>query len=1028
MAAVSVGGILLGSACSDGDDPLRPPSPSGGNTTTTTGGNNGCTDGAERDCSITIAEHNGVVTCQHGTQTCVGGTWSTCGGGEMRIIRAPKPSEETHEDDGLPRPKSLSMPGICVDNPCDPSCQVFEEDPGPGGITIGSNLPPFPWFTGDINGLDPAIADLGTTEPCSTTEDCQFDQFCEEASPLACAHHPCGTGNLGNTAGSPAVGLFEECSPCVQKVCAQHPECCLTTYQGTCGHDLCLAGPPLKAGCDTCAGNVCATRPGCCEYTCNTTAQCVSLFGAGSECNPVLHTCSCAPGNSCGNPTLGYTCNSSQVCVSNWNATCVTRVTAACSPKTCAVPKWTQACVDAAQSICGLDCDAAPGTCVHSPCYSGDRLTNNCTTGFGSMCAAGSPHAYCCSSYWDDECVRQYQIESGTQCPPKGRCVAYLPDQTNPSCSGVDLTVSVPCDGTVPVCNRGNTAVPAGWTLQVNSYPPNTGSIPSSDPGSILAACSGPTGTPACSLTLTQDLAPGSCIAVPGCDSLPVGSELRVNPNNTIPECFCGNNWSVYQNDACTSPGCIANANVSFIKKLTMFVAVDVSTSMICTGSGCPNPTQWTNNVCPNGTALSTVKGQRWDPLRNALGSFFQDPTSAGINVALRFWPDNDPAICNPSSCAALGSINGCAQPRLFGTLTEQSGAGDPHETALLQALTNQRPCGDTPVRNALDGAVYWATQRKIAHPEEEVIVIFISDGIATHCDPNEWTTMAQIAQTGFHGSGVRTYPIGFGEAQEAFVVQVAQQGGGRGFFFNTTGSTLETSLKSALKSIRGDVQPCDVQVPVALQNNNDPTVTIDDLEIIYTSGGGTDTTLTRVPNAASCVANGWYIDNPANPMFARLCPTTCGTVQSDLGARVQARLTGGCVASFEETVYRQTYQADCPSGSKVQWGFLRWDTTTPSNTSVVFSAKTADTAAGIASATSHVLGTAHANPVNTQVCTMLGPSPECPVNLYTRLGELPDARKDILELTMTMNPSSDLLSAPTIHNWEVTYSCPYSE
>ena len=1019
MATVSLLGVTLGSACGDEGGGLAPPEPSGGTTTNSSGPGGTCDEGAERDCSVTVAEHDGVLTCYHGTQHCVGGEWSACGDGTMRVRTAPKAPAE--DENGLPRPLSLSMPADCIDNPCDPSCQVFEEDPGAGGVTIPPVLPPFPWSVGDINSLPPAIAQQGTNEPCSTAEDCQFDQYCQEGSAVGCAHHPCAEGNSNSPSASNA-GLFEECSPCVQKVCDSNPSCCISTYPGPCEHDVCVAGSPLKASCDPCVAAICAARPGCCAYTCANDAECVTRIGAGSVCN-FGGQCTTNSSNTCGAAANGYT-NSSGVCIANWTnsgfGNCVSRVPMACAPKTCVQNKWTETCVAAAEAQCGTDCQAPPGTCEHHPCYTGDPLSTptNCDPVVQSVCAAPGK-SYCCSlsGRWDEDCVKEWENQSGGKCTPKGQCVAYLPTETNPHCATPDLTVGVPCGGIVPVCNRGGAAVPAGTTIDVSRYPAGTNSFPSTDPNDIASACNpaAGNGTTACSITLAQPLVGGECVNVTGCMGVVDGDEIRVNPPgpNHVAECQCGNNWSVYQSDPCGSPGCIANASVSFVKKLTMFIAVDRSTSMACSGAGCPS------NLlsCPSG---ALVVDQRWNPMKNALNTFFQDPTSAGTDVALRFWPTNNPPsqpACGPTTCGLLGAANPCRTPLLFGTLTAANGAADPHETALVNALNTEIPCGDTPVHNAMDGALEWAKQHKTANPDQEVIVVFITDGIANQCN-TDWLAISQLAQSAFYSHGVRTYPIGFGNAQESFVVQVAQYGGGRGFFMNTTGAAFQASLLAALKSIRGDVLPCDVQVPVA--GLMDPS----QVSVIYTNSMGVDTTLTRQNDPATC-GTGWYFD-PADPAIAKLCPATCALVQADTGARVQA--TVPCIDSFSPTTYSQTYQAECPAGAKVQWGFLRWDATTPSDTNVVFTARTADALVDLPMALSSTLGTAHAAPIDTQACTMTGPAPECPVDLYADLGGLPNARHDYLELTMTLNPSSDGQLAPTINNWEITYSCPFSE
>lgn len=1026
VTTVSLGGIVFSAACS-GEDPLGPPSSSGGTTGTGSGSGSGsgaCTEGEQRDCSVTVSEHDGVLTCMDGTQFCEGGAWTACTGETMRTRPAPRAvrREEGEEggEGGRRTSFSISTPTDCIDNPCDPTCQVFEEDP-PGDVTIPPVLPPFPWDVGDINGLPPDVAQEGTHEPCTTAEDCQFDQYCDNPSGLACSHHPCATGTATSYTAI-NTGLNSTCSPCVQKVCDQDPSCCLENYTGSCTHNPCLTGGPLEKACEGAAGcvnQVCNARRGCCEYNCITSggdAFCSTYVGAGSLCSPGTGLCSC------NNPSgivcpAGALC-SSGLCKPQWDNACKNLVTSTCG-KNCAPNPWDDSCVAMVESECGANCEEPPGTCAHDPCYTGDRLAPSCDPCVAAICAAKPG---CCTTSWDDSCVDMVPTHCAPKvCGSKGQCTAWLPGNSNPSCAGVDLTLGVPCGGTVPVCNRGSAAIPAGTAIDIASWAPGSGHFPSSSPNEVLNSCNPPAGTVACSHTLAQPLDPGDCVSVTGCGALAVNSEIMVNPAgaNHVNECLCENNWSLYRNDACTSPACVASASVSYVKKATMFVAVDASTSMYCTGAnGCPTSA----GVCAAGQ--QNVSAQRWNPLTNALRTFFQDPASAGLDVALRFWPDNNPALCNYNSCANLGMNNGCAQPLVpLGTLSAASAmGGDTHEAALVNALTTKMPCGDTPVLNSLDGATYWAIQHKLANPDEEVMVVFITDGMPTHCP--DGVAIKAVAQNAYYNHNVRTHVMGFGDAKDAFTVEVGQAGGGRSFYL-TTGVTaaqqaaFQSSIIAAMKAIRGDVLPCEIAVPV--EGVSDPST----VTVVYTDSMNVDHPLTHVSDPASCVASGWYVD-PVDPAKARLCPQTCQTIQADKGARVQA--TVPCTTSVDPQVYSQTYEADCPQGSKVQWGLLRWNATTPSDSSVNLSVRTAESLAGLPMAMPHSVGVIQAAPANTQVCNNNGPAPLCPVDLYTVLNGLPEARQDFLELTMTLQPAADQVTSPTVHDWEITYSCPYSE
>jgi cysteine-rich repeat protein len=119
---------LIASACSGGEE-RTPPSGVGG-----PGGPRPipsaevCEPGSERECGIERDARNGVVTCYVGTQTCNdAGRWSECQHGMLRTLASPvRPPGVSGP---AFRPLALSTPVDCVDNPCDPGCQVFEEDP-----------------------------------------------------------------------------------------------------------------------------------------------------------------------------------------------------------------------------------------------------------------------------------------------------------------------------------------------------------------------------------------------------------------------------------------------------------------------------------------------------------------------------------------------------------------------------------------------------------------------------------------------------------------------------------------------------------------------------------------------------------------------------------------------------------------------------------------------------------------------------------------------------------------------------------
>jgi hypothetical protein len=137
--------------------------------------------------------------------------------------------------------------------------------------------------------------------------------------------------------------------------------------------------------------------------------------------------------------------------------------------------------------------------------------------------------------------------------------------------------------------------------------------------------------------------------------------------------------------------------------------------------------------------------------------------------------------------------------------------------------------------------------------------------------------------------------------------------------------------------------------------------------------------------------------------------------------------------ATYQTIVYTQQYTGRCPAGFSVQWGTFTYDTVQQSDasgsTSVLFTAQTASLAAdGGAGA----FGASHtiADPPNVgwnapsadpNECDL---ATSCAVDLYKRLGNLPDALNPVLDLTITLNPTPDKQAAPTVLTWNLTYSC----
>ena len=371
---------------------------------------------------------------------------------------------------------------------------------------------------------------------------------------------------------------------------------------------------------------------------------------------------------------------------------------------------------------------------------------------------------------------------------------------------------------------------------------------------------------------------PGGASAVPGDPTSQAGS-LSLSLPSQNPSAS-GGNGSLGNEMACATG--TASAKLSNVRMLVMF---DRSTSM-------------------NDVADRTTGATRWDLASAALNRFFADPTAGGLQVALRFFPHDLPAAgCNDDAC----DVSACAQPLVpLATLAPEP--ADPHETALVAASASAIPPArgpgqgnnagsqGTPISAALGGALSWAAAQRSAAPEENAVVVLVTDGQPNGCE-EDISAIASLAQNAFMTSGILTYAIGLTGSQESDMDAIATAGGTTKGIFISDGTTAKQDLLNALAAIRGSILDCDFEMPKA---DNGMQVDPSKVNVKYTPAGGTQMTLGRVPDAAGCgTAPGWYYDNELNPTRILLCPASCNTASVQVDATLEVLL--GCVTERRE-------------------------------------------------------------------------------------------------------------------------------
>jgi hypothetical protein len=283
----------------------------------------------------------------------------------------------------------------------------------------------------------------------------------------------------------------------------------------------------------------------------------------------------------------------------------------------------------------------------------------------------------------------------------------------------------------------------------------------------------------------------------------------------------------------------------------------------------------------------SMADQDKWLDATAALSSFFVDPSSAGLRVALRFFPDEG---CNGQTC----SVDVCSKPMVpLGELGVEAAPLDAHEKALVQALKSKYPDGGTPMSAALAGAETWAVAHQSAHPGERTVVVLVTDGEPNGCF-EEIEKISSLAADAHAAAGVLTYTVGLVGSKQDQMNAIALAGGTKQGFFIGSGD-VTADMIAAFKEIQNGVVACQFEMPESTSGEpTDPAL----VNVSYTPGdGGEAITFGQVTTAEACKEpGGWYYDDPENPKLIALCPASCAEVQADSGAKIEILL--GCATT----------------------------------------------------------------------------------------------------------------------------------
>jgi hypothetical protein len=274
----------------------------------------------------------------------------------------------------------------------------------------------------------------------------------------------------------------------------------------------------------------------------------------------------------------------------------------------------------------------------------------------------------------------------------------------------------------------------------------------------------------------------------------------------------------------------------------------------------------------------SSSMGAKWTDTIAALSGFVADPASAGIRVALTFFPLA--GLGDPSS---LVQTEAC-KPSHYHPPHVALGELPAHTQALLDAMAGETAEGPaTTMFGALVGTYAAATDYLASHPAEVVVVVLASDGAPNGCpgNQNEPAVIAALAKDAWANAGVRTFSIAIAGAALPTLDLIAAEGG-TSAAYDVTSDTKAFAKK--MEEIRAAALPCDVVIPEPAEGPFDPLA----VNVVLTPGGGAPQKIPKVASPLDCAEQaGWHYDDAVLPKKIVLCPATCVAAQADADAKL---------------------------------------------------------------------------------------------------------------------------------------------
>jgi hypothetical protein len=288
----------------------------------------------------------------------------------------------------------------------------------------------------------------------------------------------------------------------------------------------------------------------------------------------------------------------------------------------------------------------------------------------------------------------------------------------------------------------------------------------------------------------------------------------------------------------------------------------------------------------------------RWEIIASAVPVFLAAPENVGLWAGLDFFPElmgvdagrggGGQGQNNNASCNVVDYENPNVPIALL------PGPNNAQVNAFSAAINTRNVQGNTPTTPALEGAIASAATWQSAHPEQNVFVVFVTDGQPNGCNSNVQNAAAAAAAGAARTPPIKTYVLGVGP--QVGNLNAIAVGGGTGptAYLVTSGGA--AALTAALNAIKGSTVSCDYKVPDVTSGQLDFTQVNVQTRV---GSAGNLTVLGQVASAAACgLGDGWYYDNPIvpggpAPTTITLCPATCGPLTMTNGSELSVLI--GC-------------------------------------------------------------------------------------------------------------------------------------